>query len=538
MNNDNHNLACYPFNSLYDVLPHNVKTSPNKIIIHEDDLKISNQQFKLYVDQIAKYLLTINITANDKVILIMTNCWQYIANVFAINKIGAVAVPVNNFFKTDELAYVINNSEAKIAFISNSFLADTKDLIIKTNLQKIIWVDGCTLENERNLDYNKIFQNNLLDENDKNISSGTNSSINYINKTILILYTSGTTGKPKGAKISAKNIFSNCEGAKALMRASAKQVRMICYLPMFHAFTLTATIILPIYTNGRVIIIRSIKSKNDFKKLLKILLFQRCRYFVGIPDIYSAMSRAKLPWYFHWFHSVKGFISGAAPLSDEINKRFSAAFLRGKLLQGYGITECSPVVSCNSVENNRFGSVGRALNSYQIKIVNEENMDALGTGEIGEICVKGDCVMGGYYNNEEETQKAIIDGWFKTGDIGYLDVDNYLFIVDRKKDLIINKGMNIYPREIEEILYTHEKIKSCAVIGAPDSDNSNEVPIAYIELHDGQELNESTVREFLKPHLAAFKIPRRVYFTTIPRNSTGKILKRELRKQYLESKTK
>ncbi len=306
------------------------------------------------------------------------------------------------------------------------------------------------------------------------------------------------------------------------------QVKMLCYLPMFHAFTLTATVILPIYTNSGVIVIRSISNKSDFKKLLKQLLFQRCRYFAGVPDIYNAMSKAKLPWYFHWFHNVKGFISGAAPLSDEICNRFSASFKRGKLIQGYGITECAPIVACNSPKNNRFGSVGQALLDYQVKIF-DENMQELSIGAIGEICVKGDCVMKGYYNRPDDTKEVIVNGWFRTGDIGRMDEDGYIYIVDRKKDLIIHKGMNIYPREIEEVIYTNQNVNACAVVGVKDND-VGEIPIAYIELKEDMTTTEAEVKEYLKPHLATFKMPRRVYFIEkLPRNATGKILKRELR---------
>jgi long-chain acyl-CoA synthetase len=319
------------------------------------------------------------------------------------------------------------------------------------------------------------------------------------------------------------------------MKSKDGQLKLISYLPMFHAFTFTATVVIPIYTNSGVIVIRQLAGIKDFKNLLKTLLFSRCQYFTGVPDIYGAMAKAKLPWYFHWFHNVKGFISGAAPISDEVQNRFNKSFRKGKLLQGYGITECSPIVSCNSVAENRFGSVGRPLLDYQIKIA-DENMSPQPVGIAGEICVKGDNVMKGYYNRPNETAEAIIDGWFKTGDIGYLDKDGYIFIIDRIKDLIIHKGMNIYPREIEEILYTQEKVNACAVIGIKDKED-NEVPVAYIELKENETATEAEFKEFLKPHLATFKQPRKVLFVEkLPRNATGKILKRELRDQILKER--
>lgn len=235
-----------------------------------------------------------------------------------------------------------------------------------------------------------------------------------------------------------------------------------------------------------------------------------------------------MPWYFHWFHNVRGFISGAAPLSEETQRKFSQAFKRGKLIEGYGITECSPIVSCNTPENNRIGSVGQPLFDYQVKIF-DEKMHELPIGEIGEICVKGDCVMQGYYNRQTDTAEAISNGWFKTGDLGRVDQDNFIYIIDRKKDLIIHKGMNIYPREIEEVLYTNEKVNACAIVGIKDKDET-EVPVAYIELKENTTATEEEIKDFLKSHIATFKMPRKVFFIDkLPRNATGKILKRELR---------
>ncbi|HMT02697.1 MAG TPA: long-chain-fatty-acid--CoA ligase [Burkholderiales bacterium] len=509
----------YQFDNFYQIIEENNKKAPNHTIIFEHELKFTNKELKKHIDVIASFLHKNNIKQKDKVALIMTNCWQFVVSLFAISKIGAIAVPINNFLKEDELAYILNDSQTKLLFSSNKFAHETKNLLIKTDIEKIIWVDGFPVENERNFDFAKIISNNI---------SSTPAYNATEDEDALIVYTSGTTGKPKGAILSFKNVLSNCFGSKTLMKANNGEVKMICYLPMFHAFTLTVTIILPIFTNSSIIIIRSVSNKKDFKYLLKQLLFKRCRFFTGVPDIYSAMARAKLPWYFHWFHNVKGFISGAAPLSDEIAKRFSKSFKRGKLLQGYGISECSPVVSCNTPEENRFGSVGKPLTGYKVKIF-DEDMKELPINQIGEICVKGDCVMKGYYNRPQETMEAIIDGWFKTGDLGKIDKDGYIFIVDRKKDLIIHKGMNIYPREVEEVLYTHNSINACAVIGVKDKEET-EIPVAYIELKENEKATEQELKDFLKPHLATFKIPRKIYFMEkLPKNATGKILKRELR---------
>lgn len=509
----------YRFNNLYQIITNNTKTSPSKTIIWDGELKLSNQEFKQRIDQIARFLSDHGIDRGDKVALIMSNSREFIACVFAISKIGGIFVPVNNFLKEDEFAYIVNDAQAKMVIASSKFAKDVQNLITKTNIDKIVWVDNPPLSNEKNLNLSTAFDPNFtqIDAYDAKLED-----------TACLVYTSGTTGKPKGAMLSFKNILSNCFGSQTLMDLKDGQLKIIAYLPMFHAFTLTVNVLLPLATNSGVIVIRSISNKKDFKHLLKTLLLSRCRYFTGVPDIYSAMANAKLPWYFHWFHSVRGFISGAAPLSDEVLRKFKANFKRGTLLQGYGISECSPVVSCNTLKANREGSVGRPLEGYEVMAFSED-MQALPADSIGELCVKGDCVMQGYYNREKDTQEAIVDGWFRTGDIGKVDKDGYIYIIDRKKDLIISKGMNIYPREIEEILYTHPRVNACAVIGITEKDG-NEIPLAYIELKEGQIATESEIKDFVRPHLASFKQPKRVIFIDkLPRNATGKILKRELR---------
>lgn len=510
----------YPFRNFYHIVASNAKNSPNKTIIYDGDLKISNRQLMEYADSVASRLYDYGIKPGDKVALVMANSWQFIVTLFAISKLGAVVVAINNFLKEDEIAYIVNDSQAKVLFSSTKFAKETRELLIKTNICKIIWVDGdAPVINDRNIDYAKIIAEQ------KNTAPYADKSSEEL---ALIVYTSGTTGKPKGAMLSYNNIHSNVHCCMQHLRVKHGGIRMVCYLPMFHAFTLTVTVILPIFTDSGVIVIRSIATKGDFANLLKQVLLKRVPFFAGVPDVYSALAKAKLPWYFHWFHSVKGFISGAAPLAEETMRNFAASFKRGTLIQGYGISECSPVVSVNLPWENRVGSVGKPLPSYQVEVFDEE-MKQLPRDSIGEICVKGGCVMMGYYNRPNDTAETIIDGWFRTGDIGRVDKDGFVFIVDRKKDLIISKGMNIYPREIEEIIYTNEKVNACAVIGIRDSE-ANETPVAYVELKEDVTATESELKDYIRPHLAPFKQPRKIIFIEkLPRNATGKILKRELR---------
>lgn len=511
--------ANYSFRNFYSIASLNAIQSPSKTIIYEEDLKISNSSFLAQVDTVASYLHSQGIGVGDKVAILMSNSWQYVVNIFAINKVGAVIVLINNFLKEDEIAYILNDSQSKMLFASAKFEKEVRDQLIKTELMKIVWVDGSPLENENHISYNKLINHPA---NQAPFADLPPSEL------AVIVYTSGTTGKPKGAMLSFSNILSNVNSCVAHLRVKHGKIPMACYLPMFHAFTFTVTITLPIMSNSGLTIIRSIATKGDFAKLIKQVLVKRIPYFVGVPDVYSALAKAKLPWFFHWFHSVKGFISGAAPLAEETIRKFSASFKRGTLLQGYGISECSPVVSVNVPWANRIGSVGQALPTYEVECF-DEDMNQVARGEIGEICVKGGCVMMGYYNRPEDTKEAIVNGWFRTGDIGKVDKDGYIFILDRKKDLIISKGMNIYPREIEELIYTNEKVNACAVVGLKDLE-ANETPVAYIELKEDVTATEAEIKDFLRANLAPFKQPRKVIFIDhLPRNATGKILKRELR---------
>jgi long-chain acyl-CoA synthetase len=262
----------YPFNNLYDILVSNTSKMPKRTIITDEEVRLSNVEFKRRVDIVAEFLKKIDIKPDDKVAIFMSNSWQFIVNAFAISKIGAVVVLINNFLKEDEIAYILNDSQAKLLFSSVKYAKETQNLMKKTDVRQILWVGAAApFENEKNIVYDKIFEKNTT-----HISAPYPFKLDDI---AFILYTSGTTGKPKGAMLSFKNIFSNCEGGKQLMQTKDGQLKLICYLPMFHAFTFTVTVIIPIYTNSGVVVVRSLAGIKDFKKLLKTLLFSRwCNY--------------------------------------------------------------------------------------------------------------------------------------------------------------------------------------------------------------------------------------------------------------------
>ncbi|WP_169777853.1 fatty acid--CoA ligase [Campylobacter curvus] len=549
----------YKYQNLYEMLSDVAKQRQGCTAIFDDKQNIKYGELKSSVDKAAMYLQAIGVKFGDKVGMAVVNSQEFIIAYFAVTAIGAIAVPMNTFLKSEEFSYILKDCGAKILFASSQLAKELAPLNELKQIQKIIWIGEvpkslqvARLEPKQNLDeeYGEsvylapaLQQENGIDAQYFSLQGANERNINFtdllshkytlsISKTpeiddlVHIIYTSGTTGKPKGAMISYKNIFSNVQGAhnRFIVRSSD---RFIVFLPMFHSFTLTAMILLPMFVGASMVLIKSV---FPFSNVLKQTLLKRVTVFLGIPAIYTAIGKAKIPWYFRWFNRIRLFISGAAPLAKQTIDDFKVKFPHARLVEGYGLSECSPVVAANLYDKQKSLSVGPALEGYEVKIVNDEMIE-VGTGEIGEIIVKGDCVMQGYFGMPNITDETIINGWLKTGDLGKVDDEGFIYIVDRKKDLIISKGINIYPREIEEVLYKLEEVEAAAVIGIKDEHADEEVA-AFIQLKEGMDLDEKQVRDYLKKHLANFKIPKSIYFAEqLPRNATGKVLKRVLKEQ-------
>ena len=505
----------YKFNNFYEVLERNAKDYKNKPAYFIDDKKVTWGEVKKQVDTFARTLELLDVKKEEKVPLYVANSLEFVIAYLGIQKIGAVPVPINTFLKEDEVAFIINDIEAKLLIASSKLACNIKTIKSKTPIEKIIWEGVYTNIDEDNISFDEILAN---------YESHETIETPKLDDLSVIIYTSGTTGKPKGAMLTYKNIFSNILGVNEIVNITHKD-RFIAYLPMFHSFTMTVNILLPLYSASPVVIVRSIM---PFSNIIKQTLLKRVTIFTGVPDVYSALSRAKLPFYFHWFNKIRYFISGAAPLPGEVLNRFKSKFKKAPLLEGYGLSETSPVVAVNRPELQKPGSVGPAIPGVEVKIVDEDLME-VPLGEPGEIIVKGDNVMKGYYKREEATAETIINGWLLTGDIGKMDEDGYIYILDRKKDLIISRGVNIYPREIEEVCLKFPGIKECAVVGKKD-DNHGEIPIAFIELEEGANVDIKELKKFLKSQLANYKLPREIYIVdNLPKNATGKVLKRVLR---------
>ncbi|BCX78854.1 long-chain-fatty-acid--CoA ligase [Campylobacter sp. 19-13652] len=526
--------------NLYEILSQIASTNGSRIAIFDDKARISYKGLFNSVGTLAGHLQAMGVSKGDRVAMVVANSSEFVISYLAITATAAVAVPINTFLKSEEIAYILKDCEARVLFASASLRTEIVKASKSLNLEHIIYIgandevasttasvdqmgavgESMYLDMPEDVYAKVLSYESLLTSPSKLIPPIAMSKEDLVH----IIYTSGTTGKPKGAMISYRNIISNINGAheQFVVRGSD---RFLVFLPMFHSFTLTAMVLLPLVCGASIIIMRSI---FPFSNVLKQALLKRATIFLGVPAIYTAIGKAKIPWYFSWFNKIRLFICGGAPLAKQTIDDFKLKFPRAKLIEGYGLSECSPIVSANPLKKQKPLSVGVPLAGYSVKIVDDEMIERA-RGEIGEIIVSGDCVMQGYLGMPAASDETIINGWLRTGDLGYMDDEGYIYIVDRKKDLIISKGINIYPREIEEAILKIDEVEAAAVIGVRDEHADEEV-VAFIQLKDEANISEAMIRKFLKQHLANFKIPKSIHFRNdLPKNATGKVLKRVLK---------
>jgi long-chain acyl-CoA synthetase len=338
----------------------------------------------------------------------------------------------------------------------------------------------------------------------------------------VILYTSGTTGTPKCAELTHSNLIANARGSAALMRVAEGDV-IFGALPLFHSFGQTCCLNNAVRSGACLTML----ARFSPDKALEIIQRDRVTVFEGVPTMYQAMlnfpDRERYD-----VSQLRTCVSGGAAMPVEVMREFEQAF-GCVIIEGYGLSETSPVASFNHLERERKpGSIGTPIRGVEMKVLDEEG-EELPRGEVGEIAVRGHNVMKGYWNDPDATAAVLKDGWLLTGDMAWVDEDGYFFIVDRKKDMIIRGGYNVYPREIEEVLYEHPSVLEAAVIGLPDAALGEEVGAAVVR-RPGSDVDAEEIRAFVKERIAAYKYPRYVWFPDeLPKGSTGKVLKREIR---------
>ena len=423
----------------------------------------------------------------DRVGLWLKNCPEFIFSLFGILLAEGVVVSINSFLTPDEVEFILQDCEAKVLISEASMAEGTAKLREQIPQLNVIEAES-------------------LGQAPEDLA--------------LIIYTSGTTGKPKGAMLSHHNLMSNVAAVTEAVGIEPND-RMAVLLPMFHSFTMTVGLLLPM-TQGLSII--AIKSLHPPKNIIAEIMQHGATIMPAIPQLYRVLVNVDLPKDL----PLRVCLSGAAPLPVEVLNAFNDR-VGIPLLEGYGLSETSPVACTNPLIGKRkAGSVGLPLPGVEFQIRND-NGEALPVGEPGEICIRGHNIMMGYWNNPEATEAAIKDGWLLTGDIGRLDGDGYIYITDRKKDMLLVNGINVYPREVEEVIYQFDGIKEASVVGVNDP-RKGDVIVACVVPSEGAGLDEEALIVYLKTKLAAYKIPRKVLkMEALPKTATGKILKTKLR---------
>ena len=450
----------------------------------------------------------LKVKPGDRVGLWLRNCPEFIPGLFGAFHAGAVVVPISNFLKPDEVAFILADADINVLITDATTTEQQAELqALRPQLQFWRVEELETIENR-----------NTPLPGPRNLETGMAGAEDLA----LIIYTSGTTGRPKGAMLTHGNLLHNIESCRQVLKA-VDHDRFVVLLPMFHSFMMTVGVLLPLLVGGSIVLIRSL---HPPKALLHEILAHQATILPAVPSFFRTLAGSPLPPGL----PLRLCISGGAPLPVEILREFNRT-MPIPLIEGYGLSEASPVVSMNPIDGPwKEGSIGLPVAMVEVTVQDDDGNE-VPTGAAGEICVRGGNVMRGYWNRPEETAKAIRNGWLLTGDIGHRDADGYLFITDRKKDMLIVNGLNVYPREIEELLYQIPGVKEAAVVGMPDA-RRGEHAVAFVAPKDGATLDEKAILQFIRQRLADYKVPKKVTFMpALPRNATGKVLKRELRLQ-------
>lgn len=517
------------------------KEFPNKPAIHFMGKEMSYETLHEHACKLASYLQKHGLEKGDRVAIMLPNCPQAVISYYGILLAGGVVVPTNPLYTEREIEYQMKDSGAKAIVTLDILFPRVSKVFSQTKLEHII-VTAIKdyLPFPKNLIYPFIQKkqygitvsvkhegcHHLLTEIIKQPNQELKSFlVDFDEDLAIIQYTGGTTGAPKGVMLTHRNLVSNAAMSNAwLYKCRRGEEIILAIIPFFHVYGMTAVMILSVMQGQKMVLL----PKFDPEQTLKTIEKQRPTLFPGAPTIYiGLLNHPDLSKYD--LSSIDSCISGSAPLPVEVQEKFEE-ITGGKLVEGYGLTESSPVTHSNFLwDRPRIkGSIGVPWPDTDAVILSFETGEALPPGEIGEIAVKGPQVMKGYWNKPEETEQVLRDGWLLTGDLGYMNEEGYFFVVDRKKDMIIAGGFNIYPREIEEVMYEHPSVQEVVVAGVPDPYRGETVK-AYIVLKESATTTEEELNAFARKHLAAYKVPRMYEFRPeLPKTAVGKILRRAL----------
>ncbi len=532
--------ADLPVGPLYGLLERSEARFPDHICLDFKGKTYTYHELGQKVRRFAKGLQSIGVTKGTKVGLFLPNSPQYVIAYYGILKAGGIVVNYNPLYSANELEHQLQDSETEIMVTLNLKLlyAKLQPFIGQGALRKVVvgtLTSVLPMTKAAMYAVLKAKEMSAIPKDNQHVTF--NALLGYdtaveaqevhpYDDIAVLQYTGGTTGTPKGVMLTHANITANCEMCRNwFYKAEEGEETVMGVLPLFHVFAMTVVMNYAIASGFRIVL----HPRFEMKPLLADIVAKKPGLMPGVPTMYTAiLNYPHLDRYD--LTSLKMCISGGAGLPVEIKQQFEEV-TGCKLVEGYGLSESSPVVSCNPLYGvNKPGSIGMPFPKTILEVVDKDDEETLlEQGETGEICIRGPQVMKGYWKNEVETQQVLKQGRLHTGDIGYMDEDGYFFIVDRKKEMILSGGYNIYPRHIEEVLYTHEAVLECAVIGV-DHEVRGQVPKAFIVLKEGMEAEESEIRQFLKASLSAYSVPHAIEFRDeLPKSMIGKILKKELK---------
>lgn len=504
--------------NLASVLEISTHRFPGKVAVILDDMKLRYADVNAAANKIANGLSAMGVKTGDKVAIMLPNTPHFVLSYFAILKLGAVVVPLNVLFKRHELEYHLEDSDAVALIVWEGFLGEAAEgfamaescqhlIVAQAPASTIALPEGARPLNALLADTSPVFDTVQTQADD----------------TAVILYTSGTTGRPKGAELSHLNMLMNAVvGADKVIQIDQHVVGM-AVLPLFHSFGQTCVMNTCFYVGGTITLL----PRFEPQRALDIMVRDKVTFFAGVPTMYFYLLNFPNADQYD-LSALKRSVSGGSAMPVEVMHAFNAKY-NVSILEGYGLSETAPVASFNHLDEEPVpGSIGKPIWGIEMRCVNDKG-ESVPTGELGEIVIRGHNVMKGYYKRPDATKEAIRNSWFYSGDIAYVDEQGRFFIKDRVKDMIIRGGFNVYPREIEEVLYGHPAISEAAVIGVPDEAMGEEIK-AVVALKPDQSVTEQEIIDYCRERLASFKTPRMVEIRDVlPKTATGKLLKRELR---------
>jgi long-chain acyl-CoA synthetase len=534
----------YPRIPLYSLLDEAAAKYPTGPCTNFFGKRLTYREIKELSDRFAASIRRMGIRKGDRVVLLLPNSPQFIIAYYGLLKTGATVVPLNPLSAERELEFYLTDSEAEVAITIPLFLNKVASLIGKTPLKHIVYsrladflpfplslVQGFReqrlMRGARGaplVDFKELLKQELQPD-------WSPEPVQPEEMAVLI-YSGGTTGIAKGIMLSHFNFVANAHQIIAWGHLTNEQ-GLLAVLPLFHGFGMSVTMNAAILAGGEIFLLPRFNAKQVAKTIQK----RKPCFFIGVPTMFVQLSN--LPDIHRYdFSSLRGIFVGAAPLTKAIKNDFEKK-TGGRMIEGYGLTEAVTAIMANPYQGmHQVGSIGIPFSDVDVKIVSLAGGHDLAPGELGEIALRSPTVMLGYYKNPEETQKTIVDSWLHTGDIGYVDGDGYFYITDRKKELIIVGGFNVFPREIDELIYQHRKVKEGITVGIPDPRKGERIKV-YIVLKAGETATPEEFIAYFKEKLTPYKVPSEVEFRTeLPKSMIGKILRRALREEEIRKAEK